>query len=175
MMAGIAELHGLSTEQMVEAANAVLATRLGVDDPAEAAERLAALAGLDPAKAEEIDALARKAAKSDPELLGELLAGSLDDLAETEPQERAAIVQAAEAAGEKQTVVGLDILALGYLLLCGYVVARHKGVTEEERTVKIKEQKDGRLELTIGEKKKILNPLSPLGNLLGSIWPKAGG
>jgi hypothetical protein len=174
-MAKIAELRGLSTEQVVEAANAVLASRLGVDDPAEAPNRLAALAGLDPGKAVEIASLARKAAESDPKLLGELLAGSLDDLAESEPQDREAIVQAAEAAGEKQTVVGLDILALGYLLLCAYVIVRNRGVTEEERTVKIKEQKDGRLELTIGEKKKILNPLSPLGNLLGSIWPKAGG
>ena len=136
---------------------------------------LGALADVDPGKSKEIASLARKAAENDATLLGELLVGALDDLAENEPQDREAIVQAAEAAGEKQTVVGLDILALGYLLLCGYIAVRNRGVLEEERTIKIKEQKDGRLELTIGQKKKNVNPTSPLGNLLGSIWPKGGG
>jgi len=174
-MAEIAELRELSTEQVVEAANAVLAARLGVDDPAEAPARLAALAGLDPGKAAEVASLAREAAESNPQLLADLLTSSLDDLAEHEPRERQAIVQTAEAAGEKQTVVGLDILAFGYLLLCGYIAVRNRGVLEEERTIKIKEQKDGRLELTIGQKKKNVNPTSPLGNLLGAVWPKGSG
>ena len=172
-MMQLTELRGLSTEQVVEAANGMLAAKLGVDDPVAAAQRVAALAGLDAGTSEEIASLARKAAESDPTLLGELLTSSLDDLAESEPQTRDAIKQAAEAAGEKQIVVGLDILALGYLLLCGYIVVKNRGIEGEDKTIKIKEQKDGLLEVTISHKTKVLNPLSPFGTLIGRIWPKA--
>jgi hypothetical protein len=175
MMAQIAELDGLSAEQVVEAANGILAAKLGIDDPAEAAQRVAALAGLDPGKSAEIASLARKAAESDPALVGELLASSLDDLADSEPQMRETIKEAARAAGEKQTVVGLDILVLGFLLLCGYIAVKNRGVENEESTMKIQEQKDGRLEVTISHKKKLLNPLSPVGALIGRIWSKPGG
>src|ERR1043165_2870359 len=174
-MAQIAELQGLSTEQVVEAANGILAAKLGVDDPGIAAQRVTSLAGLDAEKSAEIAALARKAAASDPTLLGELLSSSLEDMAESEPQMRKAIKEAAEAAGEKQTVVGLDILALGFLLLCGYIALKTSGVKEIENTVKITEQKDGRIEVTISETKKLVDPLSAVGSLIGSIWPKAGG
>jgi hypothetical protein len=174
-MAQIAELRGLSAEQIVEAANGILAQKLGVDDPAEAAQRVVALAGLDPARTDEIASLALESAERGSELLSELLASSLDDLADHEPSTRKTIEDAAEAAGEKQTVVGLDILALGYLLLCGYIALRTRGVAEEKETVTIKEQEDGRLEVTISSTKKLLNPLSPFGALIGDICPKAEG
>ena len=72
-MAEVTELRDLSPEQVVEAANGVLAAKLHIDDPAEAARRLVELAKLDPGMTAEIEALARDAARSDPELLGGLV------------------------------------------------------------------------------------------------------
>jgi hypothetical protein len=96
-------------------------------------------------------------------------------MAESEPASREMIVDAVRTAGEKQTVVGLDILALGFLVLCGYVVVKTEGVDKEAKTVKITKQKDGRIEITIKYTKKNLDPLSAAGKLLGKIWPKLGG
>ncbi len=174
-MAEVTELRDLSPEQVVEAANGVLAAKLHIDDPAEAARRLVELAKLDPGMTAEIEALARDAARSDPELLGEFLGSALNDLAESEPTTRESIRQAAQTAGEKQTVVGLDILALGFILLCGYIAVKGGGVESEEKTVKISEQKDGSLEITIGCKKKNINPMTAVGTLLRNIWAKDGG
>jgi hypothetical protein len=172
LMTEISELRELSPEQIVEVANGILAAKLRIEDPASAAQRVAELAGLNAAKAGEIEILAREAAKSDPDLLGELLAGALNNLAESEPESLEAIQQAAEAAGEKLTVVGLDLLALGYLVLCGYIVIK-RVPEEEKKTITIKEQKDGRLELKIDTTKKFINPLTSVGKLLGAIWSKA--
>ena len=60
-MAEVTELRDLSPEQVVEAANGVLAAKLHIDDPAEAARRLVELAKLDPGMTAEIEALARDA------------------------------------------------------------------------------------------------------------------
>jgi hypothetical protein len=171
----VTELRDLSAEQIVEAANGILASKLSIDDPASAAARIAKLAGLDAGDAKEIMALARQAAESDPALLGDLLASALNDMAESEPASREMIVDAVRTAGEKQTVVGLDILALGFLVLCGYVVVKTEGVDKEAKTVKVTKQKDGRIEITIKYTKKNLDPLSAAGKLLGKIWPKLGG
>jgi hypothetical protein len=170
----VAELRGLTPEQIVEASNGILAAELSVDDPALAARRIAKLAHLDEATAAEIATLARKAAESDPELLGELLAGAMNDLANRAPASREKIAEAASLAGEKQTVVGLDILALGFLLLCGYVVVKTEGVESEETTVKVTKEKDGKIEITIGRTKKYLNPLTAVGKLFAAILPKLG-
>jgi hypothetical protein len=174
MATEIVELRGLSPEQVTEAASGVLASKLGIDDPALAAARVAELAGLDPATAGEISALARKAAEGNAAMLGELLAGALNDLAESEPASRETIVDAVSAAGDKQTVVGLDILALGFLVLCGYVVVKTGGVESRTKTVKITKLKNGRIEITINEVTKNFNPLSAMGDLMGKVWPKLG-
>lgn len=118
-MAEIPELRNLSPEQVVEAAIGVLASQLHIDDPALATQRLIELADLDPAKATAIETLARDAAQSDLNVLSELLSGALNHLADSDSSIRESIREAAEAAGEKQTVIGIDILAFGFLVLCG--------------------------------------------------------
>src|SRR5262249_6679584 len=120
-MAAIGGLDRLSSEQGVQAANRVLAEKFGIADPAAAAGKGTALSGLDASNAAEIETLARKAAAGNRQQLGRLMAAALSDLAGREPAEKKRIEAAVKSAGAKQTVVGLDILALGYLLLCGYL------------------------------------------------------
>jgi hypothetical protein len=54
-----------------------------------------------------------------------------------------------------------------------YIVVKHGGEESREETIKITELKDGRLQVIIGRKKVFINPLTAVGRLLGSIWPKA--
>jgi len=173
-MAAIAGLDRLSSEQVVEAANRVLAEKFEIADPAMAAGHVAALAGLDASNAAEIETLARKAAAGNRPQLGRLLSAALTDLAGHAPAEKKRIEAAVKSASAKQTVVGLDILALGYLLLCGYLAVRHKGRKKEEKAITVEETKDGRFRITIGRKTEYVSPFEAFGMLLGKIRPQAG-
>jgi hypothetical protein len=155
---------------VLEAAQMILPQLLDIDDPAEAAERVAALAELPTAQADALARMARNAGDESRDEIVTVLQMVLAELAVGTGPQAAAIQQKIDAVGRKQLVIGPEYFYMGALLIAGWIAYKGGGRAQQKRAITLETTKDGRTKLTVNEETTYLNPLNPLVGLISRIW-----
>ena len=169
-----AQLDGLLLPGLAETAQRILPDLVQLRDPQEAAARVVVLAGLPPEVAAEIGQFASEASKAPPDALAGLLRAVLEDVSSTDAEDATKVSLAASNAGKKQIVVGPEFYFISILLMAAYIVVRRGGETGRTREVELSEDENGRLKIKFKERVEILNPFSPLANLLKRVLGAPG-
>jgi hypothetical protein len=168
------KLENLEMAGLAETAEKLLPPLVQIDNPKEAAGRVAALANLPPEAATEIEALALQTAHSSLKELTGLLRAVIADMASNAPDGGAAVSDAADAVGRKQIVVGPEIYGICTLLIAGYILIRTGGKKATTRDIEISEDGNGKTMVRIREHTEFLNPFGPLATLLKRITGDVG-
>jgi hypothetical protein len=168
------QLKLLTAEQIIEAANAVLPARLGIDDPTEAATKILSTADGIKCDPNTLTKLARGASKESPKEIAELLRAVMGEIASGAKSDRDSVARAVEAAGDKQTVIGPDLIVIAVLSLVGYVIVKSQGKIREEENTEISQDKDGQVQIKTHKKTFYIDPFGSLGKLLKMLLPNLG-
>ena len=169
MVSVVEKLEGLELAGLAEIAQKVLSDVVQIDDPKEAAARVAELAGLPSEAIAEVEAMAQQTGRRSPDELRDLLCSVLADLAATGPADAERVLVATDKVGSKQIVVGPELYAVCALLVAGYVAVRTGGKKAATRDIELSEGKDGRIKIRIRERVQYLNPFAPLADLLKRV------
>jgi hypothetical protein len=162
------KIEKLSDGEVLEAAQMRLPELLGIDDPMGAADRVGELAGMSSAEVAALTSDARKAANESQKEIASLLRAVLASVGE-EATDQGQTERAVDGVGRKEFVVGPELYLLGVFLISAYTAWKTKGVHSTEETTTIKEDKNGRMQVTISKKVVNVDPLNPLTSILTKI------
>lgn len=169
------QISTLTEDQMLEAASIYLVRELDINDPRKVAAQVYQIVGGADDGISDFEQAVLEAGTSDTmEVIG-LLELALLRAESHDPGSRHRLEGAIRSSGERQFVIGDDLLVLATLLLIGYVATVTQGKKEEIREIKCEEGKDGRIRVTYKKKTVYINPLSALGTLIKSYWPIENG
>lgn len=169
-----ARIESLSDDQVMEVAVGALAYRIGIDDPATAADQVVRALARSPDDAPALAEAAREAVSSDPAKVAEMLRLALEHAADHQPDAVADLERAVDSAGKKQFVLADDVLLLGVLVLMGYLAVANRGKASETEIVTREVAPDGKIKIITERKVIYFSPFSPLGQLVEKFWPTSG-
>lgn len=168
------KLTQLNEDQVLESTLSYLSQRLHVDDPGAAPQRVLELLGTPSLSSSALRDEAERAAREDTADAMALMRVVLRDAAARSGETTARLDAIVDAAGSKQCIVSPNLIALGIVLVVGYLAAHTKGRASETIEVTREEGKDGRIKVTAKAETKYINPLSVLGTLLEHYFPTKG-
>lgn len=171
----VSRIEGLSEDQVIEVAAGHLALRVGIDDPATAAEQVVQALGRPVKEATALTEAVREAVVTEPEKVAELLRMALEHAAKQGDEAGDELAHAVNVAGEKQFVIADDVLIIATLALFGYVAFITGGKAAESEEITREIAKDGRIKITYRRKVTYVSPFSALGQLLKRFWPGSDG
>ncbi len=163
-------IDALKDEQVFEVARKVLPSLVGILEPGEAPERTVEILGVASDHAVALQREVDAAATSDVEDAASCLRIALK-LASQEIGEDT-LREAIADTGTRMTVVGPDLIALGVFVLLGYFALASKGRAKVDQQTVVERSKDGKIKVSVKTSTTYINPLTPLGALLGKLLPR---
>jgi hypothetical protein len=165
-------IDSLTDAQLAEAASSYLTDWLGVASKRQIDERLAAACETLQADPLALEAIQARLAES-PDSYRPLFRFLLREGAQGDEEQRQAVADAVEGAGQKQVVVELALAISLASVAIVYLIHKTDGVVSDRTSTTTKTYPDGTVEVTASHEVIKANPVTALGQLFS--WVKVGG